>query len=525
MATTPKSPSYLPTYETSGGARVTGVTGDFRPDVSGFAAYANSFDRYLGGLEKFNDSLVGVLKTYHGIREKRDMRDTDTLSDKMIRDRKMDSFASSTGKDADGMLEREEKWVAEARDAVIKQSGLSAEMAGDIFDKHAAGYLDRVGSYMLEQNVVAEKNSKFAAAVNAQDNLALSNVGDFRAYAEYSAKVNSIYGPISKEGIEMRAKGIDVMIESWVAQNPRATMQWFNQNKTQLREVMGREFADVGKAMERVQRTLDAQVSRAEVQAQRSQRLADRAQKKADESYLSEGLTALASDDPNFNINQFIKDGQARGISGQALMTMLKASRNEENLDVRKVQTELDGMYYSKAAAGELTDADRQAMFEHVSNGKMTASSVSRITEASSRMGKLEEKGLTPAYKMAVAQLKTSMAPRGAFDPVNPKAQFRFQQTEAALFKYVQSLSTADQKFSALDLTNPKSYINQLIQANKDGRSPADRMMDLTSPVTDVMGWQPALPDMGTPKVDPMRPGETFRDWKARTSGQPVNPR
>ena len=282
---------------------------------------------------------------------------------------------------------------------------------------------------------------------------------------------------------------------------------------------------DIDKAMERVQRTLDAQVSRAEVQAQRNQRLADRAQKKADEAYLSEGLTALASDDPNFNVNQFIKDGQAKGISGQALMSMLKASRNEENLDLRKVQTDLDGMYYSKAAAGELTPEDKQAMFEHVANGKMTASSVSRTMEASARLSKIEEKGLTPAYKMAVAQIKTAMAPRGAFDPVNPKAQFRFQQTEAALFKYVNSLSTPDQKFAALDLSNPKSYVNQLITANKDSRSPADRMMDLTSPITDVMGWQPALPDMGTPKVEPMKPGESFRDWKARTSGQPANPR
>ena len=510
----PGDSSYLKTVATR---QVTGITGSFSPDTSGFTAYTNSFDRYVGSLEKANNSLVNVLKTYHGIRENRDMRDTDTLSDKMIRDRRIDIFASKTGKDADNLMQSEEEWAAQARDAIIEQSGLSAEMAGDIFDKHAASYLDRVGSYMLEQNVVAEKNSKFAAAVNAQNNLALSGVGDFKAYADYAAKIDSIYGPISPDGIKMRETGMDVLIESWCAQDPRATMQWFNQNKNGLRQVLGRDFADVSKAMERVERKLDSQASRAEVQAQRQQRLSDKAQKRADNDYISEGLKSLASDDPNFDVNKYIHDGQAKGISGQAMMSVLKASRNEENLDVKKVQRDLDSMYYAKAAGGDLTPSDEEAMFGHVADGKMTSSSATKIIETASRLKKVEEKGLTPVYKMAVGQLKNTMAPRGGFEPINPKAQFKFQQTEAALFKYVDSLSTADQKFKALDLNDSNSYINQLIKANQDSRPPADRMMDLTSPVTDVMGWQPKLPDMGTPAVEPRKPGESFSDYQKRT--------
>ena len=517
MPTSPDSPSFLPI---SSQRKVVGVSGGFSPDLSGYAAYANSFDRYLSNVDKLSGSAVNVLKSYHAVREHRDARDTDTLTDKMIRDRKMDVFASKTGKGADGLLQSEEEWIVQAREAVIKQSGLSAPMAGDIFDKHAASYLDRVGSYMLEQNIVAEQNSKFAAAVNAQDNLALSKVGDFQAYANYSAKINEIYGPISKEGIKARAEGIDVLIESWVSQSPQGTMKWFNANKGQLREVMGREFADVSKAMERVERKLDAQVSRAEVQAQRRARLNEAAQKRADNQYLSEGLKALASDDPNFDVNQFIKDGEAKGISGQALMSMLKASRNEENLDLKKIQNDLGGMYYSKAAAGELTSADEEAIFNHVANGKMTATDANRVTEAKSRVTKIGEKGLQPAYKMAVTQLKTVMAPRGAFEQANPKAQFKFQQTEAALANYVNSLQSPEAKMSALDLTKPNSYINQLIQANKDARSPTDKMMDLTSPITDVMGWQPQQPDMGTPTVEPRKPGESFKDYKKRTEAK-----
>ena len=502
---------YLPGYE----RQVIGAHGpNTGLDTSGFQYHTKLRGEFWRDVEVAAKSLTGVAQTYYAIREQRDIRDTETLIDSTLRQRKLDIFSSTSGKGADNLIESEKEWVEKTREDIIKQSGLGNVIANTLWEKKSQDYLTRVGAHMLEQNRAAEEQSKFAAVVGAQDDLAMSPVGDFKAYAQYSAKVASLYGHMSKEGIKAREQGIDVLIDSWTAQNPNATLGWFNQNKDGLREVLGREFSDVSRAMDRVHNRLESQMRKAEMQAQRSERLERQAQKEKDEKWESEQITKILADDNDIDIRQTVKDGAANGVSGDKLLVVQKVFENRENVSLKSTSSTVRGMYQGKALEDGLTSEDRQSLIAMLADKKILPSDFQAIISADDRTKKAEAIGLRDIRKSAVQQLRTAIAPRGGLDQVNQTAEYAFNQYSRQLDIYVDSLDSPEAKRAALDIANPKSYVSQLITAAAAGKSPIDRKREAYS----MEPFNPNKP-IKLPEDKKARPGESFEDWEKRTGG------
>lgn len=498
---------YLPGYQ----RQVVGASGATAPNTSGFDFAAKWSDNFWKDVEKFTGAATNLAATYYDIREKRDIRDTETLINETLRQRKLDIFSSKTGKAADNLLEEESAWQLEAREEVIKKSGLGANIAASLWDKKAQDYLTRVGAFMLEQNRVAESNSRFAAMVDAQADLTMSPVGDFKAYALYSAKMDNLYGPLTKEGIQAKEKGIDVLIDSWTEQNPQATLNWFNQNKDGLREVLGREFPGIANAMERVRNRLESQMRRAELQAQRNDRLSAKRKKEMDRQFQSDSIIKILGDE-DVDIREIYKEGVRQGISGQTLLDLQKIFEGRENISLKDSSGTLRSTYYGKATTEGLTSEERETLDKALANRQILPSDYQATINADERTKKSEENGIKEIRKGAMRHLKTAIAPRGAFDTVNQAAENLYEKLAAEIDKYVDNLSTVEEKRKALDITSPNSYVMQVISLNAGGRSSIDRSRDAYS-------TQPFDPNRAIklPKSMERLPGETPKQWRERT--------
>lgn len=501
---------YLPGYQ----RQVVGASGATAPNTSGFRYATQMSDNFWKDIEKFTGAATNLAATYYDIRERRDMRDTETMINETLRQRKMDVFSTRTGKAADNVLEDENEWQLKAREEIIEKSGLGHNLASDMWDKKAQDYLTRVGAFMLEQNRVAEANSKFAYMVDAQADLTMSPVGDFKAYALYSSKMDNLYGPLTKEGIQAKEKGIDVLIDSWTEQNPQATLSWFNQNKDGLREVLGREFPGVANAMERVRNRLESQMRRAELQAQRDQRLSEQAQKRADRQYQSDAITKILNDENEepVDIRQIIRDGAAKGISGDTLLTIQQVFEKREKVSLKDASGTLRSTYQAKASMDGLLDEDKQTLTKALANGQIIPTDYQAIMAADARTAKADSSGLKDLRKGALTHLKTAIAPRGAFAPVNQSAENRYERLAADLDKYVESLSSPNEKRKAFDITDENSYVMQLIKLNAAGSTPVSRMGEAYS----TKPFNPNSP-INLPKNQKRMPGETPQQWRERT--------
>lgn len=504
MAQDVNSPRYLPTYQGSN-KPITGAHGNVGPNTAGLAIYGRSINGYLDGLDRFTNGLYNIARAYHAVREDRNTRDTNTLTEMLIRDRRLDTFANSDGKKADNLMASEGEWLSEARDYVLKNSGLDNEMAGDIFDKHAQNYLDRVGAHMLQQNAIAEENSKYAAVVNAQNALAESQVGDFSAYAEYSAFVNQTYGEISKDGIKAKSAGLDVLIDTWSAQNPSATLSWFNKNKGQLREVMGREFADVSRAMDRVRNRIDAQVSRAETAERRRVLMAAKSQKLVDDRVLEEQITSML-DDPNFDIRTADEAAKQAGASGEMRLKMLKTFKSFDDNTNAASREANDANYLLKMDRGDFTDQDKQMMQNDLAEGKLSMAGYNRVLSREKELAKVEEEGLGEHLKLANKAIQLAFADDSPFAMGQREGKSKAINAQQALLKHLNSLNTTQQKLEALDTNNPKSYASILINSGRaSSNNPLDRMLEQSG--------QGASTYVPPPPISPTKPNMSVEEF------------
>lgn len=515
------SPQYLRTYDSQVGANIGGI----RPNIGGYEAEVNAGSRNAAQMKAFTDSVTKFMATYANIRQERDFRDTNTLTSQLIRDRKIDIFSSKRGKDADGLLEEEMEWALKTREQVLEQSGLARNRAGEVWDKQAEQYLDRISMYMVEQGIEADKQSRFAAVYEGQNQLALSNVGDFTAYAQYSALVNDMYGPLTQEAIVAKEQGIDVLIDSWVAQNAGATVGWFKTNKAGLREVLGREFSSVNKAMERAENVLESRVRRQELYAARADRLRAQEQKRIDSEWSNKQLTNLLNSEidpetgePTYDINKVIKDGTDKGISGDALMDIYKATDSYERGNTKRTDNALRNTYMAMAGDGEFKEEAQTEMRKLLAENKVSATTYSQCMTEQGKAEKRQNEGINEQYKTASNYIKNAIAPRGGMDSVNQAAENKRLKVQAQFDNYLNSLDKPKDKIVAMNINDPNSYINQLLGVNTEGITPSDRLRDSFSQTPFDPTWTPVLPseEVVVPEIVPRNPGESLKEYKAR---------
>lgn len=475
--------------------------------------------KYIQSIAATANEGAKLANTVADIYQQRYARDAKTTASEAFRLRKLEQFSTRRGADADGILNDETEWSQAAKDKFIAESKLPAAAAGNIWDQQADQYLNSVGAYALQQGVIAEDESKYAAMINSQDELSLSEVGDFAAFADYSYNVNELFGIDTKESVAYKHAGLETMVNAWAAQDPETTLTWYNNNKELIRDTLRREFPNVDQAMDRLQAKLDAAIRREEVNAQRQQRLADAEQKRRDNEWFAEQVGAIANDE-DIDITKTIAEGRASGISGDTLNKFFYAADRRERTDAKRVQSGLMSIYFSRAIAGEFTPDDNTSCIDHVANGKLTPEQYNRIQQVLKQDATREAQGLKEPYKRAVQHLKTAIAPRGGMEFINQKAEWQFEALEGQLATYIESLPSYSAKVKELNINDPNSFISQLIRANAEGNTPLTRMTEGLSMGPLDFDYEPTIPGKPyapLPDNDMRKDGETIDDWLKRT--------
>ena len=80
------------------------------PGSGGMAAQTSATMKYIEGLDQFARAGGRLAMSYVTAIENRERRDADTTASKLFRERRIDILQNVKGKDADGRLEREDKW-------------------------------------------------------------------------------------------------------------------------------------------------------------------------------------------------------------------------------------------------------------------------------------------------------------------------------------------------------------------------------------------------------------------------------
>lgn len=502
----------------------TGGSGGRGPGGQGInASYQSNID-FWRSLGNFAQSAAGAAQTYAEAVERRHLRDFETQVSSTIRQRGVDIKSTRKGALADNLLEDEQKWLNDSYSKLLQDSGLNAVQARQVWDKYSERYQMSIGTYMLEQAAIAEKESKYTATVEAQNSLVQAPVGDFNQYASYLGEIDRIYGPNSKQGQEAKELGLKQLMKTWAAENPRATLQWFNQNRDQLKEFLGRTYAAQAESVDKIHSQIEREQRRQESEALRYERLQLRAQRQADKDWGSTFLFRLASDDPEFNVKEELENGVAMGVSPDVLLKAYKAvDKSEEKQKEAARKTDV-AYYVVKAGQGELTDEDKESLNDDFVNGRIKSSEYTNIMNSDRRFQNNQERAIKPQIKLAKDALKNAISPGGQFG-ASPRAKDRYIQAEQQLNSYLDLLSDPEAKIRALNVQNPDSYVNLLIKQVQTGVTGQDLLRESLS--FELPDYDQRL-DFGNPQeisrsgdtgVDmspaPKATKRSFKDWKS----------
>lgn len=527
MATSVTSPAYLPQYQ----RQVIGAR-NVQFNTGGFVAQARSAGALYGAQANLADAVAKIAQNYAMIREVRDTRDTETLIEQTIRQRSLDVFTSRQGKDADGILQDEEEWARKTKEEIAEKSGLSNFYSGAMWDKAASGYLNRVTSYAIEQNKVAEAESKENRVLSAQENLMLSAPGDIAALAQYAAIVESTYGKGTGKNIKYMENGMELMFDTWVASDPSATVKWFKENKNKLLPVFGRYYADAVKAYDKAANRLDAQAQRAHNQAMRNEARAAKERDKMSTQWEQDGLAQYyawvtgVEGAEEFDVMQYARDGYAKGVNGKSIDNLLNIiDRRDAKMDKAESLSIVNEMILAiNNGTFDTVDAEGNVISGMVlvnqltADAKLSVKDNQAIVAAYSKAKKAEQKAVKDNKAIVLKAIRTAVAPtKDVFSKANPQSEARclqeIQKVENQVDVWLGEGKDSNFINEQLDITNPNSWASRRLASLSEGNTGMVRMT--SSFDTGAIDWTQGQDDSKKAK-----PGESLDDYDKRVGGQ-----
>ena len=440
------------------------------PGSGGMAAQTSATVRYIEGLDQFAKAGGRLAMSYVTAIENRERRDADTTASKLFRERRIDILQNVKGKDADGLLEREDKWQKDQFDKWVKDHDIEMVAAKEIWRRHADSYLDRTGSYMMEQQAIYDKQSKLMASDEANDSLVDTAIGDLTALEVVFAENKTLFGDDPMTGEKQNDKAIMTAVGAWARQNPSATVDWFNKNKESLKKKFGAKFLTASDVIDRAERKIQAEVQHAEVLAARQERLNAKAAKQYSEKVLSDFITLAArgeadssalyaiTDDPGVNSTDKIQAVTfMRGI--EKAEQAAEDDRNKAWQEERKQDVLTDIAKY-----GYDSPEVQSKIRIFTQNGDLTTTMLSALESAGEQFAKIPDSAkafVSDAY----AYVKDMYAGPVPFGQV--QSQQRLEQENrmrnAITARVRESPNTVAEDFNQND---PDSWINKQIRAN-----------------------------------------------------------
>lgn len=239
MSETKKRNTYLSLYE--------GEVSDQGPGLraGGFPDPRDMYSSLAAGREKQGDALGHAMQefaqVYDSMLTARYTRDEDVRADEMFREWQLQD-SQLKGQSADQLYYKNKAKSGERRTEFIKNSSLSQQAAADIFNKHDAGYLNWSMTYMQQQAMVAERESKRKAANNLVAKASKSPLTTNSIESMFQIADNLFYDE-PELGSEYKKALTTTLLNANATNDPTATATWVNENQEELIRIMGPDGA------------------------------------------------------------------------------------------------------------------------------------------------------------------------------------------------------------------------------------------------------------------------------------------
>lgn len=472
------------------------------PGTGGMGAQTSASVGYIRGLDALARAGGTLANAYVDAIIARDTRDAETEISRIFRERRVHILQTTKGKQADGLLDREDTWQRERYEEFKENTKLEPIVTREIWYKYSKQYLDRTGSYMVEQQALYDKQSRLAASDEINDRMVMTDIGDIEALSSAFERNGELFVNDPMMAEKQNDKAIMTAMSAWTRQNPRATIQWFNANKETLKERFGAKYINVSDMVDRAERKIQAEAAHAETIAARADRLRAKQDKAYSEGVLSDFLTLLARDEANADALYAITDDPRVSASNKltaynAFKGMEKAERAEANAEKKASQENIENDLGARVIANGWDNTVEDIM-RHASNGDIPYEAMKRLVNLREDMAKVpaETKPFITNAETFVSEMYAGK--QDMFSMPDPaKVEQKNRMVGAIRRRAFESPSTVAKDF---DINDPNSWISQLVRANPTikpnfnaGASPFDAS---PSPVTII---QPGLNNRGLP--------------------------
>lgn len=240
MSETKRKNTYLSLYE--------GEVSGQGPGLKGAEAFPDpgANFRSLAGQQEKQGAEVGhamqeFAQVYDSMITSRYKVDEDVRADEMFREWQLQD-SQRVGAAADKLYYENKSSIGDKRTEFIKASPLSQQVAADIFNKHAAGYLNWSMTYMQQQAIVADKESKRKAANNLVAKASKSPLTTKSIESMFQIADNLFYDePELGEGYKEALT--TTLLNANASADPAATANWVQENQAELIRIMGPDKA------------------------------------------------------------------------------------------------------------------------------------------------------------------------------------------------------------------------------------------------------------------------------------------
>lgn len=496
------------------------VTADVSaPSTKGYEHAVSAQQRYLNTLGELTAGVGNLANMYQGIMNERYARDADTQASKIFRERRVEVLQTVKGKDADGLLDREEQWAKEHFEEFAENNKGNREITNKVWQKYTDNYLDRTGAYQIEQQTIADKNSRLEAVDEKISGLATTALGDVGSIREVYAAIDKDFANDYATARQLKAEAITKSVTIWARSNPGATLQWYNSNKEALAKDFGRDFDDIQGVMKQAENTIKTEQAHAEAMAARAERIQAKQAKEYDDSVATKAFTLIARGELDSQALWSVTDDPKASASTKSMVfnafkgaesARATAATAEGKAQLQQTETEFTSRIWQTGMTQEI----RTDILKAASEGRLDSAAMTRLNAAGESIASVGNEA-KPFIITAMESAKTLYAPQNSmFTMAKPEQQAQLRVIENAINEHVRTVKDPSKLADDLSLT-PNSWLSKLMAANP----PLKPSMSMRKGALTFPYLQGTLPTATQSGQSTGAPTANFLEWKRKQAG------
>lgn len=494
------------------------------PTIPGSALSAQQ--AYIKGLDNMMNAGGKVVESYFTAIENRNNRDASTNASKIFRDRFVNTINSVKGKDADGLLDKEDEWQQEAYLQFLKDNKVSPAAGKLIWNKEVDQYLNKVGAYQIGQQQAYDKSSRLAASGETIDKLAASSIGDMTALSEAFAQNAELFKDDPNLAALQNDRAITVAVKGWARQNPHQAIKWFKENRAELMNTFGKVFIGAADQITAAENRLLTEAKRVEILAKQAQAKQDA----EDKQYNKDQMNAIVSKaiayemgDPNTQplspaeVYAFVDDPRVSATNKQTFYNiitgMAKAEESRANTMVKNQQNAVEASIQANMYQTGFDDSTKDNITQELAKGSITAAQARALMDEGAQLSKPDSQSSNQIVKDARDAVKRKYIPESGFfgSLLTPEQHAQYVSMNAMITERIRT--SPKTLVDDLNLLNPDSWVNKMFAAN----APVKVDIATTFNQSGQVGiYQVNMPDSKGSR----RPGESLSDFFRRTEGK-----